>query len=180
MATNASARISRLRSLIEHPRTGDSERAAAQRMLERLLEKSAHADPVGDRSYGARYSRVGRHASLDSVAEMVRADIALARVVFAAAGLPGEVALSSPIADAPAGITYSVETPYFGTIIVSIDGIPEDWGWVRTDGIETISPALQALADEVTDIMNAYNHDGSDIDKRFFGKVRARGETLVF
>ncbi len=149
-------------------------------MLERLLEKISYADPVGDRSYGSRYSRVGRHASLDSVAEMVRADIALARVVFASAGAPGEVALSSPIADAPADITYTVETPYFGTIVISIDGIPEDWGWVSEYGIETVSPALRALVDELTDIMNAYNHDGSDIDKRFFGKVRARGETLVW
>lgn len=149
-------------------------------MLERLLAKTAHTDPVGDRSYGSRYHQVGRHATLESVAEMVRADIALARVVFATAGHAGEVAVSHPIADAPAGITYTVETPYFGSIIVSIDGIPQDWGWVSEDGIETVSPALRALADELTDIMNAYNHDGSDIDKRFFGKVRARGETLVF
>ncbi|MFI6865635.1 hypothetical protein [Nocardia sp. NPDC050406] len=179
MPSNAK-RISRLRSLIEHPRTGESERAAAQRMLERLLEKMGQTEPVGDRSYGSRYHQVGKHATLDSVADMVRADIALARVVFANAGHPGEVAVSHPIADAPDSITYSVETPYFGTIVVSIDGIPDDWGWVSEDGIETVSPALRALADELTDIMNAYNHDGSDIDKRFFGKVRARGETLVF
>ncbi len=177
--SNASLRISRLRNLIEHPRTGDSERAAAQRMLDRLLEKHT-PEAAGDRSYGSRYWRVGRHASLDSVAELIRADIALARVVFSNAGAPGEVAVSSPIADAPAEIDYIVETPYFGTIVITINGIPYEWGWVTEDGIETVSPALRALADELTDIMNAYNHDGSDIDKRFFGKVRAGGATLVF
>jgi hypothetical protein len=45
-------------------------------------------------------------------------------------------------------------------------------------GANTKSPALRALGDELADIMGSYNYDGTDIGKRFFGKVRAQRETL--
>ncbi|MGV0741945.1 hypothetical protein [Mycolicibacterium sp. XJ870] len=177
MATVAILRISRLRALIDHPRTGDAERAAAQRMLSRILRNSVR-DVSGERDYGARYGRGGRHASLSRIAEMVRDDIALARSAFAAPGLRGDVAECDPIADAPAEIIYSVATPHDCSIVISIDNIPRSWGWVSGDGVETISPALRALGDALADILDSYNHDGPDIGKRFFGQVRAQGETL--
>ncbi|MFT7024421.1 MAG: hypothetical protein ACJA07_003534 [Rhodococcus sp. (in: high G+C Gram-positive bacteria)] len=47
---------------------------------------------------------------------------------------------------------------------------------VHADGVSTVSHALQAFAA----IMNGYNHDGVDIARRVFGKVRVGGETLAW
>jgi hypothetical protein len=177
MATAASLRISRLRNLIDHPRTGEAERAAAQRMLSRILRKSVR-DASDGRNYGARYHRAGRHAQLSRIADMIREDIAIAGDAFPAMGLPDDIAPCDPIADAPAEIKYSVETPFDGSILITIDNIPREWGRVRESGIDRVSPALRALGDELADIMENYNYDGTDIGKRFFGNVRAQGETL--
>jgi hypothetical protein len=177
MATAAILRISRLRNLIEHPRTGDAERAAAQRMLDRIL-RSSMRDVSGSRKYGGRYHRAGRHAKLSRIADMIREDIAVAAAAFSAPGLPDDIARCDPIADAPAGVTYSVETPYDSTIVITIDNVSRLWGWSTVDGITTVSPALRALADELADIIESYNYDGPDVGKRFFGRVRVQGETL--
>ncbi|RVW09102.1 hypothetical protein EGT67_13190 [Prescottella agglutinans] len=178
MADNVSVRIMRLRALIEHPRTGDSERAAAQRMLERVLNKSRTQCGHSGRTYGARHDRVGRHAGLSRIADMIREDIALARVVFPAATASEQVAVNDPIGDAPSGISFIVETPHDAGIDITIRGVPRDWGWDGEDGVETYSAALRALAGQLAEIMNGYNRSGSDIEKRFFGRVRVGGETL--
>ncbi|MFD4180680.1 hypothetical protein [Rhodococcus sp. NPDC058514] len=180
MAGNASLRIIRLRTLIEHPRTGESERAAAQRMLDRILDKSRIRHDPGDRMYGARHDRPGRHAGLSSIADMIRDDIALARAVSSAETSPGRVAVKDPIGDAPAEIRFVVETPHEAGIVITIDDVPPDWGWVSEGGIAAVSPPLRALAAELAEIMNGYNRDGADIEKRFFGRVRTCGETLVW
>ncbi|TJZ75928.1 hypothetical protein FCG67_18040 [Rhodococcus oryzae] len=179
MAGNSRFRIARLRTLIEHPRTGDGERAAAQRMLDRILKKSV-TDGSGDRTLGARHDRVGRHAGPSRIADAIRDDIAFARVVFATATVPGRPAVHDPIRDAPPGITYLVETPHDADVVITIDDVPRDWGWVSEDGIETVSPALRALADELAEIMNGYNRGGAEAERRFFGRVRVCGETLVW
>ncbi|NEW36837.1 hypothetical protein GV791_30410, partial [Nocardia cyriacigeorgica] len=94
MATSATLRISRLRALIEHPNTGDGERATAQRMLDRILTRTGTEPVVGDRTYGNRHHRVGRHADLHRIADMIRDDIVLARATFAPRPAhPGEPAL---------------------------------------------------------------------------------------
>ncbi|MFE7415774.1 hypothetical protein [Rhodococcus sp. NPDC057529] len=180
MAGNASLRIGRLRALIEHPRTGNSERAAAQRMLDRILSNIHTQDGSGGRRFGARHDRVGRHAGLSRIADMVREDIALARVVVSTETLPGRPALIDPIRDAPPGITYAVETPHDAGIVITIDGVPRDWGWVSEGGIETPSAELRVLADELAELMNGYNRHGTDGEKRFFGRVRVHGQTLVW
>ncbi|MFE3187881.1 hypothetical protein ACFXHA_02670 [Nocardia sp. NPDC059240] len=167
MVANA-GRIQRLRSLIEHPRTGAAERAAAQRMLDRILVTARPT--VGDRSYGARHDRPGRHASLSRIAEMIREDLALARV-FAEAAVPGELVTRNAVRDAPAPVGYRVDTPFDAGIRIVVEGVPRAWGW--PDGY-TESEALRELVAEVTDIMNAYNHDGSDIDRRYHGHVEVR------
>ena len=178
MTSGLGLRIARLRALIDHPATGDGERSAAQRMLERLLPK-AGGSPVGDRVYGGKYDRAGRHASLPRIVELIYADIAFAQT-FSATGLPTELAVHSPIRDAPTEITYAVESPCDGTIVITIGAVPEGWGWNREGGVESVSPALEALADELAEIMNRYNRDGSDVGKRFFGTVRALGVTLAW
>jgi hypothetical protein len=146
-------------------------------MLDRIMLKFTR-DRTDSRSYGARYERAARHASLSRIAEMIRDDIALARFVYSTPTQPGQVALLDPIANAPAEITYSVETPHDSSIVITIDGVPSQWGWIRTDGVHIISPALRALADELADIMKGYNYDGPEIGKRFFGMVRVPSETL--
>lgn len=180
MGIDTSIRILRLRALIDHPRTGDSERAAAQRMLDRILTTSAARVSSGTRNYGARYGRIGKHAGLATIAEMIRADIELMRMLASTPAAAGGLALQDPIGDAPAEIDFAVDTPHDFSIVVTINRIPREWGWVSEDGIVSTSPALRALADALAEVMNSYNHDGQDVGARFFGTVRADGETLVW
>ncbi|MGV9838820.1 hypothetical protein ACWDUL_32110 [Nocardia niigatensis] len=171
MAAVTLGRIQRLRSLIEHPRTGQAERAAAQRMLDRILSRTgagARAPRAGDRSYGARHDRPGRHASLSRIAEMIGEDIALARVLTFPDG-DGDLATRSALRDAPEQLTFTVETPYDAGILLTVANIPRDWA-SDADGFD--SAALRGLVEELTDLMNAYNHDGTDIARRFLGRVR--------
>ncbi|RMI27822.1 hypothetical protein [Nocardia stercoris] len=180
MATDASLRILRLRMLIDHPRTDDAERDAAQRMLDRLLSKSTPA-ATGDRTYGTRHNRIGRHAGHELIADMIRYDITLTRAVLPAVAGPGEPELHDPIRDAPAEITFAVTTPHDGSVVITLDNVPREWGWTHADGIETVSPSMRALAAALSDLMNSYNRAGSDIGRRFFGAVRINdGETLVW
>ncbi|WP_067537420.1 hypothetical protein [Nocardia crassostreae] len=115
-------------------------------------------------------NRIARHATLADIAAMVRDDITFARM-FATPGQAGELSERNPIRDAPEQITYTVEAPYDASIVITIHDIPESWA---------VSPQLQALAEELADLMNGYNHDGDRIGKRFFGKVRAGDVTLVW
>lgn len=146
-------------------------------MLERVLNKSRTQHGCGDRTYGARHDRVGRHASLSRIADMIREDIGLARVMFPAT-TSELVAVHDPIGDAPPGISFTVETPHDAGIDITIRGVPRDWGWDSEDGVETFSAALRALAGQLAEIMNGYNRSGSGIEKRFFGRVRVGSETL--
>ncbi|MFJ4653512.1 hypothetical protein ACIP5Y_19785 [Nocardia sp. NPDC088792] len=160
MPTATSERIRRLRTLIDHPRTGAAERAAAQRMLDRILARAAaETRVVGDRSYGDRHDRPGRHAGLSRIADMIGEDIALARI-FTLPGEPGELDRRNMIRDAPAGITYRVESPFDMSIVITVDGVPGEWA------------GIDDLVAELTALMDAYNHDGTDTGKRFFGTVR--------
>ncbi|MGW4352503.1 hypothetical protein ACWELJ_10470 [Nocardia sp. NPDC004582] len=166
-------RIARLRSLIEHPRTGAAERAAAQRVLDRILGRSDQPRPAsGDRVYGERHDRGGRHAGLSRVADLIQEDIALARI-FPDAAIPGDLATRNAIRDAPPHISYQVDAPYEAGIRITVTHVPPAWGW--TD-IGTESAALRHLTAELTAIMNAYNRDGAEIGKRFHGYVEVRGE----
>ncbi|MEV6061731.1 hypothetical protein ACIGO9_26005 [Nocardia asteroides] len=182
MSSDHFARITRLRALIEHDATGADERATAQRMLDRILRKS-HGDHVtraaADRVYGARHDRPGRHASTASIVESVRDDIAFART-FAVVGGPGELTVHSPLAAAPAALTVSVSTPFADQIVVTIDDIPQDWGW-ESDEYDRIAASedLRRLAAELAEIIDSYNHDGADVGPRFFRTIRAQQTTLI-
>ncbi|WP_278265151.1 hypothetical protein [Nocardia sp. AG03] len=181
MGTDHFVRISRLRALIDHENTGAGERATAQRMLDRLLRKSpagpAAAHP--DRVYGARHDRPGRHASTSSIVESVREDITFARL-FSIAGEPGELRVHSPLAAAPAEVTVSVSTPFADQIVVTIDDIPPEWGWESDEFERTTATAdLRGFAEELAEIIDSYNHDGSDVGPRFFRTIRAQQRTLL-
>ncbi|WP_194818072.1 hypothetical protein [Nocardia sp. XZ_19_385] len=178
MTTSTFQRISRLRTLIEHPRTGPNERAAAQRMLDRILSKSGAETGDSDRTYGERHRRLGKHADLSAIADMVRDDIALARSVHVTPGSPGELAPVDPLADAPTQLSFMVGTTNPGAIDITIDDIPPAWGW--TDSTETPTPALQSLATELAEILNSYNHTGPGLPPRFFGRIRAGDRTLIW
>lgn len=182
MGTDHFVRITRLRALIEHENTGAGERATAQRMLDRLLrkslgDKSSHGSP--DRVYGSRHDRPGRHASTASIVESVREDIAFARD-FAPSGAPGELTVHSPLAAAPAELTVAVSTPFADQIVVTIENIPVAWGW-ETDEFDRITATrdLRRLASELAEIIDSYNHDGSDVGPRFFRTIRAQQTTLI-
>jgi hypothetical protein len=183
-----------LRTLIDHPRTSEEEREAARRMLARLAAKYADEGVTGrpdSRWYGAKYDHDHRLSTVD-IAKLIRQDIKMARKVARMMATPGAVAVADPIADAPAGIKFSVRSQYFAggsSIDVHICGIPHAWGWeTREDhyGYMTEMPtsALAALAKEVRSIMDAYNHDGSDsqadhFDVRFYGSVFNEGGRVL-
>lgn len=179
MATNSVLRIARLRALIEHPRTSTNERVAAQRMLDRVFDNARQATHPG-RSYGLKHANIGRHAGLPRIVEMIREDIVLVRTLSTTAPGGGDVVIWNPIGGAPSGISYEVDTPSYGEIVITISSVPREWGWNNEGGITRVSPSLQALADELAAIMNGYNHDGVDIAKRFFGRVRVDGEALTW
>ncbi|MFD4357803.1 hypothetical protein ACFWPK_31095 [Nocardia sp. NPDC058519] len=181
MGSDHFVRITRLRALIDHENTGEGERATAERMLDRLLRKSVGHTTSGapDRVYGSRHHRAGRHASTASIVESVREDIAFART-FATAGAPGEVTVHSPLAAAPAELTVAVTTPFADQIVVTITDIPPSWGW-EPDEFDRITATedLRRLADELAEIIDSYNHDGSDVGPRFFRTIRAQETTLI-
>lgn len=182
MAVGLGMRIARLRALIDHPNTGDGERAAAQRMLDRILVKSGSEarSTVAGRVYGARFARAGRHADLERIVEMIREDIVFARTLSASESST-ELALVNPIRDAPSDIYYSVEAPYYLRIVIPLENVPREWGWVVDEwGLENISPKLQALVDELAEILEDYNCGGTDVGKRFFGNVKVGGITLIW
>ncbi|MFC9965839.1 MULTISPECIES: hypothetical protein [Nocardia] len=180
MGTDNFARISRLRALIDHANTGAGERATAQRMLDRLLRKTGggNASRPSDRVYGERHHRPGRHATTAAIVESVREDISFARTF--APGAPGEVIVHSPLAAAPAELTVAVTTPFADQIVVTIDDIPPQWGW-ESDEFDRIVATrdLRALADELAEIIDAYNHYGPDVGPRFFRTIRAQQTTLI-
>lgn len=111
---------------------------------------------------------------------MIREDISFARNVFATTDDPGGLATLDPIGDAPSQIRYEVDAPYDAGIVITVSSVPRTWGWTHDHGMDMVSPTLQALADELAEIMNGYNHDGQDITKRFYGKVLVDGQTLVW
>ncbi|WP_067708158.1 hypothetical protein [Nocardia yamanashiensis] len=155
-----STRIARLRALIDHPGTGAAERAAAQRMLDRVLSRSDTGRSGGDRAYGAHYGRVGRHADLDAVAEMIRADIAFART-FTDDENGDAVEEYSVLRAAPPEVVFTVAVPFDGTITVTMSELPPGWD----------PESIRAVATELAEIMNAYNHTGADTGPRFFARV---------
>lgn len=179
MPVDPAVRMSRLQALIDHPRTGNSERDVAQRMLNRLF-RSMRSTAGSTRQYGSSHGRLGRHAGLEDVAEMIRHDLASARTERPCPAEPYGLATSDPVADAPTDIRFEVEARHDCEIVVTISCVPTAWGWQHDDGIDVHSPALCALVDDIAVIVNSYNHFGNDIMPRFFGRVRVEDRTVVW
>ncbi|QIS23687.1 hypothetical protein [Nocardia terpenica] len=194
--THTTARKSKLdllEALIEHPRTPENERRAAQAMLTRLLDKqraeakSSYVDPTW---YGEKYDEVPRFSPTSAITKVIREEIKTIRKVAKKVSGDGSVKLHDPIGDAPAEIKFSVTTPHYGSINIAIRNIPDEWGWVREDRYDTghvadwPSEALRTLGNALRALANAYNHDNSDtmtdyFDKRFFLSVIAcKGDDL--
>lgn len=192
-ATKTAKKIQLLQALIDHPRTGDEEREAGRRMLDRILVKAQaegeQLKPTGwtdTRSYGAKYDKT-TYRTYAEIAKLMRADIKLARKIGIKAAESGSLALPDPIADAPAAIKFSVRIETFsggGAIDITIKNIPEGWGYttgINERGRECYmpTPALAALADELRAIHWAYNYNGSDpmtdyFDVNYYGGVLAQ------
>ncbi|MFD4293596.1 hypothetical protein ACFWPA_17665 [Rhodococcus sp. NPDC058505] len=179
MNSNAVATITRLRALIDHPRTGPEERATAQRMLDRLLAKSA-GTTGGARRSGAGHTRAGRHVRLDVIADLIRDDLAAAR---AGAPLPAAgpvLDVHDPVRAAPGTVSYAVTVTGDVSLDVTIDGVPRAWGWTDAGGVDAVTPQLQTLAERVADVVNGHNTGGADGGRRFFLRVRVPEHTLVW
>lgn len=183
--TKLQAKIERVRAIVDHPRTNEHLRAVAQHKLEKLLaqlDEAPHSSGyrLPDGWFGAKYDP--KH-TLTDIAKMIREEIKLLRKIGNLES-DGAVAIPSPIADMPAGIKVSVRQLHYGSIVVTLSGVPQEWGWVR--GIDPRdfwnqerwmhTPALHALIDELDTLVNAYNYDRSDamvdhFDVNFYGRV---------
>jgi hypothetical protein len=172
-------KVQLLKTLIDHPRTGEEERDAARRMLKRLLSKAAASGEktpqwADRRTYGDKYQQV-RGMRLTDIAKLMRADIKVARKIGLKAAEPGAIAIPDPIAEAPAGIKFSVTTQLYsggGSIDITVKNIPADWGYAEEEHCghvrKVATPALQALAAELAAIHRAYNYNGSDLTTDYF------------
>lgn len=187
-ATKIQAKIRLLQTLIQHPRTGQDERGAAERALQRLIASAQRAGTaikangaIDRRSYGAKYQKV-RDMTLPQIAKLMREDIKLARKIGKQVAEPGAVAVIDAIGTMPAQMKVSVRSEYYsggGAIDITVKNIPADWGFVpdpRVEGQFAPSPALAQLISELKTIHGAYNYDGSDIytdyfDKNYYGGV---------
>jgi len=177
-ATKTQKKISLLRALIDHPRTGENERDAAQRMLKRVLAKvEEQGEKVSGgfrdhRVYGEKYGKV-RHLGVVEIAKFMRADIKLALKVAKAVAEPGALATFDAFAAIPDDIKITVRTRHYSSIDIVVRNIPEQWGWTEeTDHWDrkraVPTPALKALAQELKAIHRAYNYDGSDSSTDYF------------
>lgn len=182
-ATKARNKMDLLKALIDHPRTGEEERDAARRMLQRILTKArANGERltatgwVDHRTYGAKYQQV-RGMRLAEIAKLMRADIKLAQKIGLKTDGPATLATVDPIANAPAVIKYSVTTHMYsggGSIDITIKNIPADWGYrmemseERGHMRKVPTAALNALAGELAAIHQAYNYNGSDTTTDYF------------
>lgn len=187
----AMKKIWMLENLIFHARTGEEERAAAERMLDRAIaaaqekgqltakqgggDGSWHGYRLPDIRYGARYEEV-KHLSTTEIAKRIRADIKLARKVEAKLGKAtgSEVALTdslTALATMPKQIKVSVRTDYFSggsAIRVNVYNLPKKgWGYVQETDMWgeprwVPGPELSAILAALKEIHRAYNFDGSD------------------
>lgn len=185
--TRRPGKIDLLEALISHPRTPENERAAAQAMLTRILAKrltDAKANYVDPTWYGEKYDDVPRSCTTSVITKALREEIKTIRKVAKKVSSGAGIELHDPIGDAPAGIKFSITTPNYGSISITIRNIPDQWGWVQKDRYNNghiadwPSEALRTLGHALRDLANAYNHDNSDtmtdyFDKRFFLDVTA-------
>jgi hypothetical protein len=197
-AAKAQRKIGLLNALIAHPRTGEAEREAARRMLARVIAKArAEGIQLGDngavdrRTYGAKYDHT-HTMDIADIAKQVREDIKLARKIAKLTVEPGALATLDALANAPVQMKFGVRISRFSggcALDVRVKNIPADWWTERTDDRGDVgkfaTPALKAVAAELKQILDAYNHDGSDLltdyfDVRFYGHVLSEdGLTLA-
>lgn len=188
-ATKAQKKIGLLWALIDHPRTGEAERDAARRMLQRILDKAkAEGIQINDcgwvdrRVYGSKYEQ-SKDMRLPDIAKLMREDIKMARKVGKQMSEPGAIAVIDALGTMPTQIKVSVTSQYYsggGSIDITVKNIPDEWGFVEAEryGRPCIvpSPAFQAVLADLRVIHAAYNYDGSDIltdyfDQKYLGSV---------
>jgi hypothetical protein len=190
-ATKTASRIEKLRALAEHPNTPVHEAEVARHALGRLLAKVAEAGGVAAYSWapnwqGGKYQDTRHIFDLTVITKLIRDEIKLLRKLGKQAqAAPADAALKllDPIGDAPAEIKIGVRQPHYGSIKISVTGIPQAWGWRwgRDDyGQERWMPtdALRALGRELKALGEAYDYDNSDamadhFDRRFYLNVEA-------
>jgi hypothetical protein len=192
--TGTASRIEKLRALAEHPNTPEHEADLARHALTRLLKKAeVQAEATryawAPKWQGAKYQDTRDIYNLTVITKRIRDEIKLLRKLGkqAAAANGSEIKSFDPIGDAPASIKIGVRQPHYGSIKISVTGIPQDWGWRwgrrnawDGDTCERWLPtdALEALGRELAVLGNAYNYDNSDImtdyfDRRYYLNVDA-------
>ncbi len=179
------AKINALTALINHPKTGEGEKAAAARMLERMRAKAeADGQDTSTRTWGYQLPEVAYgskrtgYIPLKEVAALIREDIKMARKIGKTAAKAGGVAIADPIADAPDDFKFGVRmAPRGSSLYITIKNVPADW-WVdeapywddKAPTRKAAGPRLQALADALYAIAWSYNYDGSDAQVDYFNR----------
>lgn len=197
---NLAEKIAKLVALIEHPRTGENERAAARRMLDRIKAKATERGEdvtEGSKDWGGYYrlppvrygDKYDGYLASAEIAKRIRADIAFARKFGKQTAKAGSVKVADPIGDAPDSIKFYVrKEDYAGgrSIHITIKGVPAEW-WIDKEydhdpGNTYRAPCsrLLALRDALKEITWAYNYDGSDssvdyFNRNFYDHYRADG-----
>lgn len=184
----STSRIEKLRALAEHPNTPVHEAAVARHALTRLLERTT---PYGERPgwvpnwQGEKFENT-RGLTLTEITARIRDEIKLLRKLgkqaATAAGSEGALKISDPIGDAPAEIKIGIRQRHYGSFVIWVKDIPQEWGWVRGERngypCWLATDALKALGQELRNLGNAYNYDNSDImtdyfDRRYYLNVDA-------
>jgi hypothetical protein len=182
-----------LENLYFHARTGEGEKAAAGRMLDRAVAAAKEAGQVTEADgkaavwhgyrlpevwYGSRYEEV-KNLSVVEIAKRIREDIKLARKVDDKLATGAAVALVdplAPLATMPKGMKVSVRARHGNAIDVRIYNLPEQgWGYVEQrdpyrPGQTVWVPGVQlrGIIDALSEIHGAYNFDGSDSSVDYF------------
>jgi hypothetical protein len=176
-----------LENLYFHARTGEGEKEAAGRMLDRAVAAAKKSGQVTEADgkaavwhgyrlpevwYGSRYEEV-KNLSVVDIAKRIREDIKLARKVDDKLAAGAAVALVdplAPLATMPKGMKVSVRARHGNAIDVRIYNLPEKgWGYVqerdryRPGQMAWVPGAqLRGIIDALEEIHGAYNFDGSD------------------
>lgn len=178
-----------LRSVIDHPNTGDGERTAAEHALHRLLSNNPGARQLAEAETatllpvvtGDRYDPA---LDITTIAATLRKEFQLRRRTARKAG-GADIAVIDPIGDLPAEVKISVRAErgsVYDIIRVNLKGAPDHW-WIPGWPYDTPGPTLSHVGQEISDAVQSFNRNGSDlrfdhVDVRFHSQITADHRTI--
>lgn len=165
-----------LTALISHAGTTEVEVKAAKSARARLAGALEAAAPGPANQWEPRWTgekyQPGRYLPGTEITALIRAEIKVARALAKYAAQPGEVAIpdpvTGPIAAAPPGIRFGARILHHGSIAITVENVPAEWGYgtygedFHGNPCEAPSPALYELGVALDTLGNQWNYDDSD------------------